>query len=183
MQRQEDASVTLCSIGPLNNLADFLADEACRALIEKKVVRLISMAGSFTQGARAEWNVEMDTPAAKKVVAEWPSEIIFCPWECGGSVLTGMCYRGRENDHPAACAYFYWTKGGMARPSWDLLTVLHAIRENNGLLKTSPWGRIELDERGVSTFSEEKGGKHAYTINTASDEEISEALEKMLGSK
>ena len=62
MEQQEDASVTVCSIGPLNNLADFLEDEACRALIDKKVIRLVSMAGNFTQGAGAEWNVEMDIP-------------------------------------------------------------------------------------------------------------------------
>lgn len=183
MQRQEDASVTVCSIGPMNNLADFLADEQCRALIEKKVVRLVSMAGRFTPGAETEWNILMDVPSARKVLAEWPGEIVFCPWECGGSVLTGMCYKGQEDEHPAACAYFHWTKGGMARPSWDLLAVLQAVRENNGLMKTSPRGRIELDEKGVSVFRQEAGGKHAYTINTASDEEISEALEKMIGSK
>ncbi len=181
MERQEDGSVTVCSIGPLNNLAEFLEDEVCRGLIEKKVVRLVSMAGNFTEGAGAEWNVQMDVSAAKKVIAEWPGEIIFCPWECGANVLTGMIYRGRETEHPAACAYYHWTKGGMERPSWDLLTVLQAIRPENGLMSISPQGRIELDEQGVSAFSAENGGKHAYTINAASDEEISEALEKMIG--
>ena len=183
MQRQEDRSVVVCSIGPMNNLAEFLEDEACRKLIEKKVIRLVSMAGNFTPGAGAEWNVQRDVPAARKVVENWPGEIVFCPWECGGSVLTGMCYRGRENEHPAACAYYHWSKGGMERPSWDLLTVLHAVRENNGLMKQSPWGRIELDESGASVFREEAGGRHAYTVNVAPAEEISAALEKMLGAK
>ena len=181
MEKQADASVTVCSIGPLNNLADFLEDQECRSRIEKKVVRLVSMAGNFIQGAGAEWNVQMDVPAARKVIREWPGEIIFCPWECGGSVLTGMVYRGREDKHPAACAYYHWTKGGMERPSWDLLTVLHAVRPGSGLMRQSAWGRIELDEQGVSTFSAENGGKHAYTINAASDKEISEALERMIG--
>lgn len=183
MERQADQSVTVCSIGPLNNLADFLADEACRSLIERKVVRLVSMAGNFTKDAGAEWNVQMNIPAARKVMEEWPGEIIFCPWECGGSVLTGMCYRGREQEHPAACAYFHWTKGGMERPSWDPLTVLHAVRPDNGLMKQSEWGRIELTETGVSVFHEEKGGRHTYTVNCAPEAEISKALEEMIGAK
>lgn len=183
MRKQEDHSVTVCSIGPLNNLADFLDDSECRELIEKKIARLVSMAGNFTPGAKAEWNVEMDLLAAKRVVDEWPGEIIFCPWECGGSVLTGMCYQGREKEHPAACAYYHWTEGGMKRPSWDPLTVLHAVRANNGLMKNSEWGRIVLDESGASSFIPEAGGKHAYTINVSSAEDISAALEKMLGDK
>ncbi len=183
MEQQADGSVTVCSIGPLNNLADFLDDPECRGLIERKVVRLVSMAGNFTPGAKAEWNVEMDVPAAKKVLDEWPGEIIFCPWECGGSVLTGMCYKGREEEHPAACAYDHWTEGGMARPSWDLLTVLHAVRPDNGLMKTTEWGRIELDEGGASVFVKEAGGRHAYTVNIAPEKEISAALEAMIGAK
>ena len=71
----------------------------------------------------------------------------------------------------------------MARPSWDLLTVLQAVRENNGLMKTTEWGRIELDEAGVSVFRKEEGGRHAYTVNTAPENEISAALEKMIGAK
>lgn len=183
MRAQEDQSVTVCSIGPLNNLADFLDDDECRELIHKKVVRLVSMAGYFTTESRAEWNVEMDVSAARKVVSEWPGEIIFCPWESGASVMTGMGYKGREREHPAACAYFHWTEGGMARSSWDPMTVLHAVRENNGLMKNSQWGRIVLNEGGVSLFVPDEGGKHAYTINTASAEEISAELEKMLTAK
>ena len=180
MRAQEDGSVTVCSIGPLNNLAGFLTDRECRELIERKVVRLVAMAGNFTPGAKAEWNVEMDVPAAQKVMQEWPGEIIFCPWECGGPVQTGMTYRGLEEKHPAACAYYHWTESGMARSSWDLLTVVQAIRPNNGLMTVSPWGRIRLDEKGVSTFAAELNGRHAYTINSATAEEISAALEEML---
>ena len=183
MEQQEDNSVTVCSIGPLNNLAEFLEDDACRRLIEKKVVRLVSMAGNFTPGAGSEWNVEMDVPAARKVIREWPGEIILCPWECGADVLTGMVYRSREKEHPAACAYYHWTKGGMERPSWDLLAVLYAVRPESGLMKQSAWGRIKVDEKGVSAFREEAGGKHAYTINSRPAAEISAVLEQMLGSK
>lgn len=181
MAAQPDKSVVVCSIGPLNNLADFLEDDICRGLIDKKVIRLVSMAGNFTPGAEAEWNVKMDVPAAHKVMKEWPGEIVFCPWECGGSVLTGMTFRGREKTHPAGCAYYYWSDGGMERPSWDLLTVLHAVRENHGLMKNSAWGKIVLDETGASSFVPDAAGRHAYTINVMSETEMSSELEKMIG--
>lgn len=181
LRAQEDGSVTVCSIGPMNNLADYLDDPECRRLIETKVCRLVSMAGNFTPGAGAEWNVEMDVEAAKKVLDEWPGEIVFCPWECGGSVLTGMVFRGLQDVHPAACAYDRWTEGGMERPSWDLLTVLHAVREDNGLMKTSGWGRIVMDERGATRFDPSASDRHAYTVNIRPDGEISAELEKMLG--
>lgn len=181
MKAQPDQSVVVCSIGPLNNLADFLSDAACNELIHRKVIRLVCMAGNFTPGAYSEWNVRMDIPAARKVLEEWPGEIIFCPWECGGHVLTGMTYRGREKTHPAACAYDCWSGGGMERPSWDLLTVLQAVRPENGLMKTTEWGSIRLDEDGVSTFEGHADGKHAYTVNICPPEAISEALEQMIG--
>ena len=181
MRRQTDGSVTVCSIGPLTNLADFLADEECRRLIERKVRRLVSMAGNFTSGAGAEWNVEMDVPAALRVLEDWPGEIVFCLWECGGGVLTGMTYRGFEKEHPAACAYERWTDGGMARPSWDLLAVLQAIRSDNGLMTDSGRGWIRMDTRGATVFEPSLEGRHAYTINVRPDAEISAALEEMLG--
>lgn len=183
MEKQADKSVTVCSIGPLNNLADFLADAECRGLIARKVVRLVAMAGNFTPGAGAEWNVDMDVPAALKVLHEWPGEIVFCPWECGGEVLTGMIYKGREEEHPAACAYYHWSEGGMARPSWDLLTVLYAVRGETELMKDSGRGRIIMDEKGVTTFEKSEEGIHFYTINAAPAKEISAALENMLGEK
>lgn len=181
MDRQEDGSVTVCSIGPMNNLADFLVDEQCRQLIERKVIRLVSMAGNFTPGASAEWNVEMDVSAARRVTADWPGEIVFCPWECGANVLTGMVYRGWESVHPAACAYDRWSEGGMARPSWDLLAVLYAVRGEHELLGQTGWGRIIMDERGATRFDEVSDGWHAFIVNRREDGIISRALENMLG--
>ncbi len=183
MSRQADKSVTVCSIGPLNNLASFLEDAECRRLIEKKAARLVSMAGNFTPGAGAEWNVQMDVSAARRIVEEWPGEIVFCPWECGGDVLTGRVLRGREKEHPAACAYYHWSEGGMERPSWDLLTVLYAVRPDNGLMQRTEWGRIRLDEEGKSAFEIDSSGKQAYIVNTAPAERIAEALENMLGAR
>lgn len=175
---QADGSVVVCSIGPLNNLADFLSDPECFRLMEKKVTRLVAMAGRFDGTGVPEWNVEMDVPAARKVVNEWPGEVIFCPFECGLKVVTGQGMKGYEND-PAELAYRLHS-GGM-RSSWDPMTVLYAVQDEAcGLMKRTAWGRIEMDERGVTTFREEEGRKHAYLMNVLPDEEISGALDRMI---
>jgi len=177
MRKQEDGSVTVCSIGPLNNLRDFLDDEEGRRLIETKVCRLVSMAGMFAESGKAEWNVEMDIPAARRVVEEWPSEIVFCPWECGGNVMTGDSLMGDEN-HPVAMAYRLYCGG--RRQSWDLMTVVYAVRGGAGLMKDSPRGTIRIAENGESVLEEAADGRHWYTINAASNEEIASAINGML---
>ena len=177
MREQEDGSVTVCSIGPLNNLHDFLKDDECRRLIQTKVCKLVSMAGMFDGSGKPEWNVEMDVEAAQKVMEEWPGEIVFCPWECGGHVFTGNTLAGRK-DNPVELAYRLYC-GGL-RQSWDLQTVLFAVRGGAGLMETSPAGTIAIDDKGVSLFEKTEGGMHRYTINAAPNKEIAAALDAML---
>lgn len=174
---QPDRSVTVCSIGPLNNLADFLADQECRALIDRKVVRLVAMAGRFDGSGEAEWNVLMDVSAMRKVMREWPSEIVLCPFECGANVLTGGSLRGIEN-HPVETAYRLHSGG--IRQSWDLLTVYYAVRPEDGMMKRSAWGMVDVLDGGETTFRETSDGSQAYLINVSSDEEMAERLDEML---
>jgi len=183
MEAQEDGSVVLCSIGPLNNLADFLDEPACRALIARKVCRLVAMAGRFDSTGNAEWNIQMDIPAARKVLAEWPGEVIFCSFECGSGVITGQSLAGLPA-HPIEYAYRLWNDGaGTTRKSWDLLTVLYAVRGDNALVGISPWGNIRMNEEGVTTHTPDPTGRQAYTVNIASDEVIAAALEEMISAR
>lgn len=177
MSEQADGSVTVCSIGPLNNLRDFLEDDECRRLIEMKVCRLVAMAGRFDGSGLPEWNVEMDVEAAKCVVERWPGEIVFCPWECGASVITG----GTATNAPVELAYRLHSNG--LRPSWDPMTVLYAVRGGGRLMKTSPEGVIRIAQSGESLFEVTPGGKHRYIINAAADEEIAAELNGMLNAE
>ncbi len=177
MAAQEDASVTLCAIGPLNNLADFLADDECRALIERKVKKLVSMAGRFADDSKiptpgapeghgvAEWNVEQDVAAMQKVMNEWPTPVVLCPWECGRAVMTGGFLQETE-PNPVELAYRLWTDGRMERASYDLLAAYFAVRGEDELMCLSPAGRIEVSEDGVTVLIPDLEGRHAYTVNT-----------------
>ena len=100
---QPDESVTVVAIGPLNNLADFVSDEAGVELIRCKVNRLVCMAGRF-DSAEPEWNVKSDVAAASAVIKKWPGEIVMCGWECGAGVITGAALEGMAG-HPVREAY------------------------------------------------------------------------------
>ena len=142
-----DRSVTMIAIGPMNNLAAALADEACRELIESKVQRLVAMAGSFQADKRfAEWNVEQDISAAKRVIRDWPSPILLCPFEVGENILTGASLE-KYPDNPVSLSYRLYTNGCMLRPSWDLVTVIAAVLGEEALLPRSTLGRIVVTEK------------------------------------
>lgn len=176
----EDGSVTVISIGPLNNLAAYLCDRDTARLIAQKVKRLISMAGSFTMGNDfAEWNVEQDIPAAHYVARHWPTPILFCPFEAGENILTGEALKDRPGN-PVSAAYRIYTNGGMLRPSWDLITVLAAFEEDERLMPLSDAGRVLVDERGVTCFQPEAGGQHRYMRPSLEPEALTRRLEEHL---
>ena len=87
-----DGSVTLIGIGPMINLARALQDCETRELFVKKIDRLVLMAGCFGRDEpKVEWNIEMDVPAARIVLEQFPGRIDFCPFEAAADVLTGAC--------------------------------------------------------------------------------------------
>ncbi|RWA04981.1 hypothetical protein EKO27_g10129, partial [Xylaria grammica] len=130
----DDASVTIASIGFLENLSGLLnstADEISplngRDLVAAKVAELVVMGGEYPSGR--EWNFWGDNPVTTAhVVRDWQGKVVFSGYEMGRGVLSGgklMDY-GPPND-PARDAYAWYTCGRQLRPSWDPLTLLYAI--------------------------------------------------------
>jgi inosine-uridine nucleoside N-ribohydrolase len=183
---EEDGAVTLAATGPLTTLArlvmsgaDDLSPLTGRELIEKKIARTVVMGGRFfgtwpfeygygieTPHVTAEWNIYADIPAAQTVCGEWPGELVFTSHEIGNWTIT---LRGinddenRKNVNPTAHSYFvHHGKGG--RESWDLTAILYAVRPEAGYWNLHPWGRISVDEKGVTGFRREENGKHSYLM-------------------
>jgi inosine-uridine nucleoside N-ribohydrolase len=191
LSEQPDKSVTFIGIGPLINLADLVdsvADEFSPLngleLVKAKVKLLVSMAGYFEQNKvdipQAEWNVQMDIKSAQKVFGCWPTPIVFCGYEVGEPVLTGIkllevC--GEEN--PVKKAYSLYT-GGKARNSWDLITIFYAVCDECGLWELSDEGTVKIDDSGVSHFSKTENRHHRYLKNKAPICTIEEYIEGLL---
>lgn len=126
LKSQPDRSVTIVSVGFLNNLEDLL--RADPGLIGKKVKRLCIMGGAFPGGR--EYNFFKVASATRHVVENWPGEILFSGFEIGKVVMTGSrLAKQTPASNPVRLAYALYTgKEGRNRQSWDQTALLAAVR-------------------------------------------------------
>ena len=191
---QDDHSVAIAQVGFSSNLArllDSAPDEHSplggRALVEQKVRVLSVMAGAFRPirgKEHREYNVVMDIRAAKKLAAEWPTPIVYSGFEIGIAIpypAVSIDYDYAYVDHhPLAEAYQLYKATPHERPTWDLTSVLWAVRPHQGYFGLSAPGRALVDDEGRTTFEETPEGTHYYLI--ASDEQcvrVREALAQL----
>ncbi len=179
----EDGSVVVAQVGFSTNLANLLASSSDRhsdlpgvELIRKKVRLLSIMAGAFTQIRdpqgklydHREYNIIKDIPSAQRLVAQWPTPIVWSGFEIGKSLT--YPHQSIEQDfdyvphHPLAEAYILYNPPPHNRPTWDLTSILHAIRPARGYFKLSPAGAVSVAEDGLTSFQARAGGRDRYLI-------------------
>ncbi|OAA80777.1 inosine/uridine-preferring nucleoside hydrolase [Akanthomyces lecanii RCEF 1005] len=136
LSEADDESVTIASIGFLDNLSGLLNSTADafstlpgRQLVEAKVSELVIMGGGYPFGHSYNfWG--SDPGLAAHVVNTWDGRIVFVGDDVGKFVRTGglLMANGPRSD-PVRKAYICYT---FLQPqsSWDPLTVLYAM---NGL--------------------------------------------------
>ena len=176
LSQAEDASVTIVSVGFSTNLAlllDTKADEysplSGRELIEKKVKRLVAMAGHMENPKYAEYNVVNDVAACQRVFAEWPTPIVISPFELGLQVRYPA--QSIEHDftwtrhHPIVDSYKAYLEKMEDRPTWDLTAVLYAV-DPRQFFNFSPAGRIAVIDEGYTHFTQDPAGRHFYLFIT-----------------
>lgn len=189
MEGMEADSVTMITIGPLNNLARFLTDERASVLMHKCVSRIVMMAGSFDFKAFGfpddfvEWNIEMDVPAMRTAAALWNKELILCPFEASVLVCSGAPL-AEYPDNPVKTAYSLFNRhigeDGITRPSWDLVTVSCAVLDDRGPYMISEAGNLTVNEKGVTSFEPDAAGKCRLIRLTGTNEEAVHWLNEML---
>jgi inosine-uridine nucleoside N-ribohydrolase len=204
---QPDGSVVMIQVGYSTNLARLLDTEADgasalsgRDLIRKKVRLLSIMAGGFGEAkfhgetipkGSPEMNLMSDVPSAQKVFSNWPTPVVASGFEIG----VAMLYPGHsiEHDysyvenHPIAETYRTYceerkdtTKWNCPHdhPTFDLTSVLYAVRPDRNYFSLSKPGRITVLADGGSRFDESEGGTHRYLI--LSEEQKARTLEAMV---
>jgi inosine-uridine nucleoside N-ribohydrolase len=187
---QPDASVVIAQVGFSTNLARLLdspADDISpldgKSLVKKKVRLLSAMAGAFTKQllakGRKEFNVVRDIPAAQRVFGSWPTPVVISGWEIGAAIKhPGVSMRedyrfGKH--HPLVDAYHHYRGLENDQPTYDLTSVLYAVRPKRGYFDLSPPGRMVVDDEGITRFRQEEGGSHRYL--TVNDEQIARVRE------
>lgn len=171
-----DNSVVIVSVGFGTNLAMLLespADDISpltgRELVARKVKLLSIMMGCYREKPFAEYNVACDIPAMRKVVAEWPGEIVENPFEIGEKAvydlktLNANLSWASENPLLTACNALH--PDGQGQCSYDVMSVIYLIHPE--MFTISERGTISIDERGMNSFTPSASGKHRYLTTTS----------------
>lgn len=189
LSQQPDGSVAMIVVGFSTNIsrllespADQLSPLTGRELVAKKCKLLSMMAGNFAQQGRTkEYNVYIDASAAINVFKNWPTPIVASGFEIGSAIKFPSV--SIEHDfryvkhHPLSEAYGLYQKMPYDRETWDLTSVLYAVRPDRGYFGISGPGTITVDDQQVTQFAAEAAGRHRFlTVNAEQITRVREAL-------
>jgi len=88
--------------------------------------------GAIRGRRHLEYNVVQDIPAAKWLAERWPTPIVWSGFEIGEAIQYPAVSIERDygyvSHHPLVDSYVAYEPPPHCRPTWDLTSVLHAIR-------------------------------------------------------
>ena len=186
---QPDQSVVIVQVGFSTNLAQLLdtrADEHSDLegveLISRKVKHISIMAGTFTpinNETHLEYNIVQDIRSAQKLAEEWPTPIYWSGFEIGLAIRYPAISIEQDfryvDKHPIPESYQAYVPTPHERPTWDLTSVLWAIRQSRGYFGVSEAGSVTVLDDGETTFSVNPKGTHYHlTIDDTKKEAVRE---------
>lgn len=182
LAKSADQSIVIAQVGFSTNIANLLESPpddfsplSGVDLVKQKVRMLSIMAGAFTlipnngkMVEHREYNVVMDIPAAKKLAEKCPAPIVWSGFEIGlslpyphQSILNDYRY---VKHHPLAEAYVLYMPPPHDRPTWDLTSVLHAVRPNDNYFDLSAKGQVKVADDGLTSHAAKDEGRDRYLI-------------------
>jgi inosine-uridine nucleoside N-ribohydrolase len=179
--------VTIVQVGFSSNLAALLDSKPDDitpldgiSLVGQKVALLSAMAGNFAGGKR-EYNIFTDAPAARQLLERWPVPIVFSGFEIGLNLKYPATSIEKDFNyvqwHPVAASYRAFGKMPYDRPTWDLTSVLYAVRSGHGYFSLSGNGIARVDASDLTPFTVAADGPHRYLrLEEAQRARVLEAL-------
>ncbi|KAI0878436.1 inosine/uridine-preferring nucleoside hydrolase [Hypoxylon argillaceum] len=178
----EDSSVTIASIGFLDNLSGLLnstADSYSQLsgpeLVAQKVSELVIMGGDYPSGYGYNfWGSNASLSA--HVVNNWEGRMVFLGGEVGKHVQSGRWFMAEapETD-PVRMAYIYYTYN-TSRASWDPLTVLYAIHGLGDLFTFgNEYGYNHVEANGSNRWVWDREVQNQFFLRLKPDEESAAA--------
>ena len=123
LSQQPDSSVTIISVGFLNNLNDLL--NADSNLVVRKVKELVIMGGVHNDGFNLSRHNLVS--ASENVIRNWPSPLVIS--QAGGNILTSKMLKNSPVGNPVREAFYkFFHNNFCERPSWDEMAVLYGVR-------------------------------------------------------
>lgn len=179
LSQQPDSSVTIISVGFLTNLKALLQSPADqfsvldgKALVSKKVSRLVVMGGNLRQPAEKEFNIRTDVTASQYVFDQWPTQVIITPFEVGEHLLFPAApierNLGYAHVNPLVEGYKLYIPMPYDRPTWDLTAVLFAVEPD--YFQLSKPGKMVVNADATTRFEFSDTGPHRYLQVPAMDD-------------
>ena len=173
LAQQPDNSVVIITVGFLTNIADLMKSSGDRnsplsgqELVDKKVNKLVSMAGKFPSGK--EFNVEQDAKASIHVFKHFKKPIVLSGFEIGARVKTGLplVANRKIKDSPVQDVFRISIpldeQDKEGRMSWDQTAVLIAIRGHEPYYTLS-CGTMVVEEDGSNSWNDQ-GKNHCHLV-------------------
>tara|TARA_R110002049_G_scaffold27321_2_gene94082 strand:- start:190858 stop:191898 length:1041 start_codon:yes stop_codon:yes gene_type:complete len=179
LSKAKDDSLVIVQVGLATNLADLLQSSPDEwsplsgiELARRKVKFLSVMAGAFgpvgKQHRHLEANVRNGIDAMQRFADQWPSDtpIYWSDFRIG--IAAKYPRRSIADDfnyiehHIVRESYLLHSGPDHDRPTWDLTSVLFAVRRDAGYFGLSRRGRVSVEADGFTVFNEDANGRDRY---------------------
>jgi hypothetical protein len=194
LARAPDHSVTIVSLGGYTNLAGLLASRphgrarAGRALVAKKVKRLVIMDGLFPNGGPAFTNQKLDLAAAAAVVGGegapgWPTPIAWVDGFGGlGTKVGGTLCATAAPDNPMRLVYEnLFACGPPGDGNWDAPTLLFALGDiPRAFTKLGQGGAAVINTSGGLSWDPDSARRHDYYVHVVDQEKLNRRIDHLL---
>lgn len=172
LREQPDRSVTIVSVGFLNNLFDLL--KADSDLVARKVVKLVVMGGVRNDGFNLVRHDLVGT--SEYVIRHWPTPLVIS--QHGAATLTGARLADAPAENPVREAYYRWhDRQYKGRSSWDQVAVLYGVRGLGGYFSEIATGKGRLSNGFEWSMHP---GSRSYLQAKLSDREFAEIIEDLM---
>ncbi len=201
LSKAPDQSVTIVTVGYLNNIANLLklpaegGQASGMDLIKAKVKEWVCMGGNFVgEPARDDLklgnnNFTFDKESSLYAVENWPVRLVFVGREIGSvpsGLKAGAKLKTLREPHPIRMGYeLYFGGEAKDRHVADPTTVLYAVRGPGEFWRMSPPGKMNLHADMTFEWQADPAGRQLYVMKPAkgtksTDRQVEAAIDELL---
>jgi hypothetical protein len=195
LARQPDRSVTIVSLGGYTNLAGLLRSKpgqgsslGGRALITRKVKRMVIEDGLFPNGGPPFTNQKIDLGASRVVVGGqgWPTPMIWVDGFVGIKTLVGgmLCSEVGPKNPMRVVYQALFGCGPPKDGDWDGPTMVYAIEGPSGVFsQLGQGGTAVLNAQGGLSWKLDAQRHHDIYVHVVKQQTLNERIDGLLASR
>ena len=188
LSEQPDTSVVIVTVGYMTNIAQLLQSEPDAysslngvELVKLKVKKWVCMAGHFPDGG-TECNSTSDAPTSKYAIDHWPRPILFCGYEIGAKINSGMRLSYLPKPNPVQRAFEIATCPGCCNCSFDQTAVLAAVRNPEMYWDIIKQGYCSMSDNPDvgNSWQTSLNKNHAYLVEKVPARKMEDIIEDLM---